>query len=80
MGLIFLFVLFACVIGEESWFTTFHQLAQRESLNKQNQIKMEALNNKEKMVNYLGTISTELQLLNKNIASFLQYQIHKNKE
>jgi hypothetical protein len=70
-GLILLFFFVLITFGEESWFTTIHQIAQRQKLDHQNELKQNALNIKEKMHSSLRQIVVELQLLNANIAKMM---------
>lgn len=71
MKLFFLFGFFLFVFGEESWFTTFHQMTQRNQLSKQNELKQQSKNIKQKMEHTMAQILIELQVLNMNIAKYL---------
>ena len=69
-GVLIIAVIFCCVFAEESWFTTFHQMAQRGELQKQNQLKQQSMNVKERMNYNIQQIVVELQKQNQVPALF----------
>lgn len=74
-GVVVVLVLFlglCCVFAEESWFTTFHQMAQRNELQKQNQLKQQSMNVKERLQYNVQQIVVELQMLNANLAKLMK--------
>lgn len=77
-----LVLLFFCVLsfGEESWWTTMHQAAQRHELVKQTELKARSKDIKESMQSNLAQIVVELQLLNSNIAKIMMSKQEQVKE